>query len=243
MKSMFAIASLIFATILPVDDSWAEVYLRPFGMPTTIDFCLYTPTASALFTTASFSAGEVKIMKDEGNEANTTNLPVDEGNCYSILLTAAEMSAQRIMLQFIDTPTATWLDKTVIVETTGITSALGAMTGSGAVSVYNAAISGVVSNQTTTTIAIPKDFRGGNLWLNATYTSGAAATLDVTVQVSPDNSNWVDYAAFSQVGTASSQQRIPTWVPMFRFIRLKYTTTGTAPTYGSVIVELWGEPK
>lgn len=239
MKRLFLLLVLLFPAT-----ARADLYLRQYGVATTIDFCLYNPTATALLTNAAFSAGEVKIMKDEGNEANTTNLPADEGNCYSLALTAAEMTAQRVMLQFIDTATATWLDKSVIIETTPLTiSGLGAMTSSAVVTVYASGISGVVSNSTTTSVPIPQDFRAGNLWLNADYASGASATLDVTVQISPDNTNWVDYAAFAQVGAVDTQLRVPVSTPLFRYVRLKYTTTGTSPVYTTVRMEIWGEPK
>lgn len=242
---MTSLMSLLFAVVLmPVEDSHAEVYLRPYGVATTVDFCLYNPTATALLTNAAFAAGEVKIMKDEGTETNVTTLPTDEGNCYSQPLTAAEMSAQRIMLQYIDTATATWLDRALVIETTPLTTdGLGAMTSSSAVTVFNAGISGTSTDTVTTAVRLPQNFRAGNLWLNADYASGAGATLAITLQISPDNTNWHDYALFTTVGTTDTTQRFPVSSAMFRFARLKYTVTGTTPVYTNVLVEIWGEPK
>lgn len=242
MTSLLCLAFV--AMLVPPRTARAELYLRPYGVATTVDFCLYNPTATALLTNASFAAGEVKIMLDEGNETNVTTLPTDEGNCYSQPLTAAEMSAQRIMLQYIDTPTALWLDKAIIIETTPLTvSGLGSMTSSAAVTIFNAGISGTSTDTVTTAIRLPANFRAGNLWLNADYASGAGATLAVTLQISPDNTNWHDYAVFTTVGTTDTTQRLPISTAMFRFARLKYTVTGTTPVYTNVLVEIWGEPK
>ena len=73
---------------------------------------------------AVYAAGDVKIMKDEAAEANTTNGFTDEGSTYSIVLTATEMQAARIQIIMIDqTATKVWLDRTVTIETYGNSSA------------------------------------------------------------------------------------------------------------------------
>ncbi|MFQ5493936.1 MAG: beta strand repeat-containing protein [Phycisphaerae bacterium] len=69
---------------------------------------------------ATFAPGDLKIMKDEGAEVNTTNLPVDEGQGYSLLLTATEMQAARIAIYIVDQDaTKVWLDRAIHIDTYG----------------------------------------------------------------------------------------------------------------------------
>lgn len=119
MKKIFAILSLIiFATKAEA----ADVLLAKYNQTKTVTFCLYTPTGAALKTDATHSSGDTVITKDEGVEANTTNAFTDEGNCYSLVLTATETSAARINLIIKDNSSA-WLDKVVTIETYGNASA------------------------------------------------------------------------------------------------------------------------
>lgn len=103
----------------------AESFLREYGTATTINFELADdPNPEDLQVAATFATGDVKIMKDEGVEANTTNLPTDEGTGYSLALTATEMQAARIMIYLIDqTATKVWMDKAIRIETYGNASA------------------------------------------------------------------------------------------------------------------------
>jgi hypothetical protein len=68
-------------------------FLRKYGVQTTIPFDLYEVDGVDLRVDAVHAAGDTKIMKDEGAEANTTNGFTDEGQGYSIVLTATEMEA------------------------------------------------------------------------------------------------------------------------------------------------------
>ena len=99
-------------------------YSRKRGEATTIDFALFDPDGKDFKDNASFVAGDVKIMKDEGAEGNTTNLPTDEGQGYSLVLDATEMSAKRIAIYLADGETKTWLDEYIIIETYGTSSAM-----------------------------------------------------------------------------------------------------------------------
>lgn len=99
-------------------------YLRKYGVQTTIDFTLYEVDGVDFRVDAVYASGDVKIMRDEGTEANTTNGFTDEGTGYSIVLTATEMQAARIVLYVVDqTATKVWLDKPIIIETYGNASA------------------------------------------------------------------------------------------------------------------------
>lgn len=95
-------------------------YLRKYGQATKINFVLYEPDGSDLKTDAVHAAGDTRLMKDEADEANTTNGFVDEGQGYSLELAASEMEAARIVLFVVDqsNPKA-WLDTTIVIETHG----------------------------------------------------------------------------------------------------------------------------
>jgi len=98
--------------------------LGKYNQAKTIYFSLYEIDGIDLSIAATFAAGDIKIMKDEGAEANTTNLPTDEGQGYSLVLTAAEMSAARLKIYIVDqTATKVWLDTTVALESYGNASA------------------------------------------------------------------------------------------------------------------------
>ncbi len=95
-----------------------------YNQAKTVTFDLVAPDGVDLIINASFASGDVVIMKDEGAEANTTNLPTDEGTGYSLVLTATEMSAARIRIYIIDqTGTKIWLDISIGIETYGNASA------------------------------------------------------------------------------------------------------------------------
>jgi len=98
--------------------------LGKYNQSKTITFDLFAIDGIDLSVAATFAAGDVKIQKDEGVEANTTNLPTDEGSTYSLVLTATEMSAARIRIILIDqTATKVWLDVSLGIETYGNASA------------------------------------------------------------------------------------------------------------------------
>ncbi|HFD32031.1 MAG TPA: hypothetical protein ENJ28_04885 [Gammaproteobacteria bacterium] len=98
--------------------------LAKYGQSKTITFELFNQDGLTFQKAATFSAGDVVIMKDEGAEANTANLPTDEGRGYSLVLTAAEMTAARIRIYIEDaSATQVWLDTSIDLETYGNASA------------------------------------------------------------------------------------------------------------------------
>ena len=100
------------------------VHLRKYGAATRIPFQLYLPDASAFKTDATFVAGDIRITKDEGAEADLGTAAVDEGTGYSVALTATEMQAARISGYVVDlTGTKVWLDTGFYIETYGNASA------------------------------------------------------------------------------------------------------------------------
>jgi len=100
-------------------------YLRKYGVATTVDFGLYKLDGTGLKVDAASATGDIKIMKDEGNEGNTTaDAFVDEGQGYSLALTNTEMTAARVVIYIVDLSSPqVWLDKQLIIETYGNASA------------------------------------------------------------------------------------------------------------------------
>ena len=101
--------------------------LRKYGVETTINFSLFEVDGVDFRIDAVHASGDTKIMKDEGAEANTTNGFTDEGQGYSLVLTATEMEAARIVIYLVDSVTKVWLDRDYVIETYGHPSAQHAM--------------------------------------------------------------------------------------------------------------------
>lgn len=89
-----------------------------------LNFNLYEVDGVNMRVDATFEAGDIVIMSNEGAEANTANLPTDEGVGYSLVLTATEMSNARNVIYIVDqTATKVWLDIAIAIETYGNPSA------------------------------------------------------------------------------------------------------------------------
>jgi hypothetical protein len=99
--------------------------LRKYGVQTTINFELFEVDGVDFRINAVHAAGDSVIMKNEGSEASTTNGFTDEGKGYSLVLSATEMQAARIVIYLVDlTATKVWLDKAIVIETYGHASAM-----------------------------------------------------------------------------------------------------------------------
>lgn len=95
------------------------IYLRKYGVQTTIDFELFEINGINFKIDAAHASGDTKIMKNEGAEVNTANGFTDEGQGYSIVTSTAEMEAARIVVYVADQGTKAWLDRTIVIETYG----------------------------------------------------------------------------------------------------------------------------
>ena len=95
-------------------------YIRDWGKAATFNFDLRELDNVDFQVGAVHAAGDTKIMSDEGAETNTANGFVDEGQGYSITLTAAEMRAARISIPIVDqTGPKAWRDTSLKIETRG----------------------------------------------------------------------------------------------------------------------------
>lgn len=100
-------------------------FLRKYGVEAVINFQLYETDGASFKVDAVHAAGDSVIMKDEGAEANTANAFVDEGTGYSLTLSAAELTAARVVVYVADqTSPAVWIDEAIVVETYGHASAM-----------------------------------------------------------------------------------------------------------------------
>lgn len=99
------------------------IHLRKFGVEATIDFEVYEVDGVDLRTDWVPVVADCEIMKDGGTSTQCTNTAVDEGSTYSVVLTATEMQAARLVLKIVDAATKVFLDKIVIIETYGNASA------------------------------------------------------------------------------------------------------------------------
>jgi len=103
----------------------ASHYLRKYGVEATVDFELYALDGTGLKTDAASASGDVTLYRDEAAvETLDADAFVDEGAIYSLVISAAEMAASRIIVCIVDqTSPQAWLDKTLIIETYGNASA------------------------------------------------------------------------------------------------------------------------
>lgn len=95
--------------------------LRAYATQTDVYVPLIQAGGDAFTETATFVAGDVQIIKDGGAAANTTNLPTHVANgIYKLTLTAAEMTAKKIVVTIRDQDaTPVWKDQAVYLETYG----------------------------------------------------------------------------------------------------------------------------
>lgn len=101
-----------------------SVHLRKYGVQTTIDFEVYEVDGVDLRTDWTPASSDCEVMKDEGASTECSNTVVDEGSTYSIVLSATEMQAARLVVKVVDAATKVFLDKIIIIETYGNASAM-----------------------------------------------------------------------------------------------------------------------
>lgn len=97
----------------------SQVILAEYGRAKTINFDLYEVDGVDFRVDAADAGADCSIMKDEGAEGTCANDFVDEGQSYSLVLTAAEMQAKRATILIVDSATKVWLDKHIYIETYG----------------------------------------------------------------------------------------------------------------------------
>jgi len=98
-------------------------FFSSYGIADTFYFTVPVPAGTnddrLLNAAVPWIAGDVKISKNGGAVANITSLPTRIGTTpiYSMALTAAEMSAEWIVVYLVDANGPAWRDTTIIVST------------------------------------------------------------------------------------------------------------------------------
>ena len=121
----------------------SKVILRKYGEAATFNFDLFEIDGIDFKVDAVHASGDTQLMKNEGAENPTDNGFIDEGQGYSIILTATEMEAARLRLYVVDQGTKAWLDTGLIVETYGHVSAQHPFFGEG---VWDRVLTGATHN-------------------------------------------------------------------------------------------------
>lgn len=124
----------------------SKVILRKYGEATSILFSLFEIDGIDFKIDAVYVAGDVKLMKDEGAEANVSSGFTDEGQGYSQPLSATEMEHARGKLYIVDQGTKAWLDTGITIETYGHEDAQHPYFGEG---VWDRSLTGATHNQPT----------------------------------------------------------------------------------------------
>ena len=90
-----------------------------------MDFSLFEIDGVDFSTGAVSATGDINLNRDEAAaEELDADAFVDEGTGYSLVLSAAEMTAKRIHVHVVDQGTKVWLDAGFVVETYGHASAM-----------------------------------------------------------------------------------------------------------------------
>lgn len=101
-----------------------NTFYAKYGQALTVPFALYQASGVDFRTDAVHEAGDTKIMKDQGDEANTANGFTDEGQGYAIVVSGTELEAAKVVIYLVDqTGTKVWLDDTITIYTYGHASA------------------------------------------------------------------------------------------------------------------------
>lgn len=240
---MKMINSLLLALVFAAPCQADECIPIRYASSVTVPFSLYQTSGLEYKVDAAHASGDTKVGIDGAGQNNTTNGFTDEGSDYEIVLTAAETTGKRIMLKVVDQGTKAWIDSGVCMLTYGSSLAYmpeasgggeGAFVTVASLPVFDGSVSSVVANTTSSTVRATghyERFVGGKAFLTVDHVSGTTPTLSVTVQHSPDGTNWIDYDTFSQASTADMVAEFNLTAPLYQNVRIKYTTTGTSPTY------------
>jgi hypothetical protein len=157
----------------------SKVILRKYGEAATFNFDLFEIDGIDFKVDAVHVVGDTKIMKDEGAETNTTNGFVDEGQGYSIVLTATEMQHARGKVYIVDQGTKDWLDTGITIETYGHASAQHPYMNEG---IWDRTLTGATHNVATSAgrrLRGIQEFQGyenGTIWIDTV--NGVAGTVD-----------------------------------------------------------------
>ena len=98
-------------------------YLLKYNESATIDLVFYNPETQAFQNTITWASGDIKVIKDGVDAGNATNNPtlVTGRNVWRIVLTASELSAKTISVEFVNTAI---VSDTVTIQTFGASGSI-----------------------------------------------------------------------------------------------------------------------
>lgn len=168
---------LFLAAVLAFSSADAEVWHARYGVAETFNFKLYN--ADGTLDVDEVDGGtEVSLSCNEGAETTATNDFADEGNFYSIALTAAELQCERVAVVIAATTTEVFF-----IQTDSNASAMRPTFESNVASVTDGAI--VAADLATDAITAAKiaadvstEFSAAVFTVNATQISGDSGAAD-----------------------------------------------------------------
>ncbi len=164
--------------------------LRARAVAAEVVFPLITRGNTDFIAGATFAAGDIKISKDGGAVANTTNTPTEISNgLYKITLTATEMTADRVSVVIVDqTSPKVWEDQGLLLATFEDT--------------YQAKVWYNDNEASATDRYVVAFFKNGNVLAAASVT-----TPQIQVIKAVDGTDLVAVTALTQIGTTDSYRK------------------------------------
>lgn len=188
----------------------------------------------------TLAAGDVKVRKDGGSEANITTLPtvLGSGKIVKVVLSSTEMAADNVTLQFADAAGSEWCDLVVNIPTWRTLLHQG--TAQGGAGAYIDLDTGASSSDDFYNNALVHIFKGtgiGQARIIADYTgSSRRATTNANWTTNPDStSEFKIYPASAASSTAPTASEIFTAVATTA-VTESYATDGSAPTFTQALM-------
>jgi hypothetical protein len=196
------VSLLLAAGLLAAVPAQAEVHQLRYGVAETVNFKLYNADGT-LDVDEADGGTEVSLSCDEGAETTATNDFADEGNFYSIALTAAELKCERVTVVVAATTTEVFFIETSALNP-GVSAFGTAQSGTGTTIVLAAATSYADDFLNCHTVVLTGGTGAGQTrsitdWVNATDTATVATWV-----TNPDNTTVYEvYATACATGSVS----------------------------------------
>lgn len=104
----------------------------------------------------------------------------------------------------------------------------------------------VTASEDSKVFHMPHDVKDFAFFIKVGTVTGTTPTLDVDIEVSPDNVNWIDLDSFTQItSTDANQLLIETRAAdpfahefLLPFVRMELTVGGTTPSFASTVIQM-----
>jgi hypothetical protein len=191
VKKLFALIALAipFAAV-------ADYRVIPYGTQYVFDFTLRDSDATLLTSGLTLTAGDCKVSKDGGADANCGTLPtaIASSNKYLFTLSASEATAGRVIVMLNDTTTTAYYGREFAFDTCGSSSArFPSCPGIAAPSTAGTADSGTAATMVDAALTQPD----ANYWSRGTritFTSGNIAGQTACVVAFTPGSHTIEFS-------------------------------------------------